>query len=278
MRELKIQKGLPTQRGVAMDLYLREIGTIDILSIEEEIELTLRIKKGDVQAAQALVKANLRFVVSVAKQMHTKLPLQDLVQEGNLGIIKAAYRFDETKGFKFISYAVWWIRQSILKFIEDRESCIHIPNNVVKQRNKALQLMEKTKAIEGLELTLEQAAEIAELDSKYLKEAAYAWFPLRLDTPLTEGSENTHLDFIKSEDAPECEPEKQQLLYANLKRILNDLEYDVVTRFFGLGRHEQTLDSIAYDTHYTPERVRQIKEKAMKKLRLKKEVFEIFMN
>ena len=138
--------------------------------------------------------------------------------------------------------------------------------------------MERHFTIEGVEISLEEAAERLELQTAGLKYAANCWHPIQLDAPLKEDSENTGIDFVKSNPAPECEPDKQRLLYQNLKRILTPLEYDILTRFFGLGRHEQTVDSISYDIHYTPERVRQIKEKALKKLRHKKDVFQIFMN
>jgi len=271
---LKITKQFTNREGQSLDKYLQEIGKVDLLNPEDEIDLAIRIKKGDQLALEKLVKSNLRFVVSVAKQYQNQgLSLGDLINEGNLGLIKAAKRFDETRGFKFISYAVWWIRQSILQALAEQSRIVRLPLNRVGTLNKI------GKAYSNLEQEYERepsATELAnELDmdldeiSDTLKIAGRS---VSMDAPFAQGENNSLLDMLSSEEDPS--PDKSLMsdsLRREIERALSTLterEAEVIRLYFGLDDdHSFTLEEIGEKFHLTRERVRQIKEKAIRRLR-----------
>jgi RNA polymerase primary sigma factor len=271
---LKITKQFTNRESQSLDKYLQEIGKVDLLTPDEEIELAIRIKKNDHLALEKLVKANLRFVVSVAKQYQNQgLSLGDLINEGNLGLIKAARRFDETRGFKFISYAVWWIRQSILQAIAEQSRIVRLPLNRVGALNKI------GKAYSNLEQEYERepsAHELAqELDmdineiSDTLKISGRA---VSMDAPFTTGEENRLLDILENEEQPSPDfTLMSESLRSEVERALNTLterEAEVVKLYFGLNKeHSLTLEEIGEKFNLTRERVRQIKEKAIRRLR-----------
>ncbi len=271
---MKITKQFTNRESQSLDKYLQEIGKVDLLTPDEEIELAIRIKKNDHLALEKLVKANLRFVVSVAKQYQNQgLSLGDLINEGNLGLIKAARRFDETRGFKFISYAVWWIRQSILQAIAEQSRIVRLPLNRVGALNKI------GKAYSNLEQEYERepsAHELAqELDmdinevSDTLKISGRA---VSMDAPFTTGEENRLLDILENEEQPSPDfTLMSESLRSEIERALNTLterEAEVVKLYFGLNKeHSLTLEEIGEKFNLTRERVRQIKEKAIRRLR-----------
>lgn len=276
MRQLKITKQITNRETASLDKYLQEIGKVDLITAEEEVELARRIRKGDQKALEKLTKANLRFVVSVSKQYQSQgLSLPDLINEGNLGLIKAAQRFDETRGFKFISYAVWWIRQSILQALAEQSRIVRLPLNKIGAINKI------TKTYSKLEQELERepnADEIAielELTESDVKESMrISSRHISMDAPflLSEDNGNNMYDVIEDEDAP-C-PENALLtasLCKEVERVLTTLtprEADVVKHYFGLGgSYAMTLEEIAEQFSLTRERVRQIKEKAIRRLK-----------
>ena len=274
MRQLKITKQVTNRETASLDKYLQEIGKVDLITADEEVELAQRIKAGDQIALEKLTKANLRFVVSVAKQYQNQgLTLPDLINEGNLGLIKAAQRFDETRGFKFISYAVWWIRQSILQALAEQSRIVRLPLNKIGSINK----INKTYAF--LEQSHERppsAEEIAkELDMTIndVKESLKnSGRHVSMDAPLVEGEDSNLYDVLNSGESPN--PDRTLLhesLRTEIERALETLtprEADVVRLYFGLGnQHAMTLEEIGETFDLTRERVRQIKEKAIRRLK-----------
>jgi RNA polymerase primary sigma factor len=275
MRQLKITKSITNRESQSLEKYLQEIGKVDLVSPEEEVRLATLIKQGDQQALNRLTKANLRFVVSVAKQYQNQgLSLPDLINEGNLGLIKAAQRFDETRGFKFISYAVWWIRQSILQALAEQARIVRLPLNKVGLTNRI------QKAFSQLEQEFERepsAEELADLLNMDLEEVASSLGinvrHVSMDTPLSEGEESTLLDVLENTNAEKTdnELEYKQSLRIEINRSLQTLterQKDVICYFFGIGvDHPLSLEDIGEKFNLTRERVRQIKDKAITKLK-----------
>ena len=274
MRQLKITKQVTNRETASLDKYLQEIGKVDLITAEEEVELAQRIKAGDQIALEKLTKANLRFVVSVAKQYQNQgLTLPDLINEGNLGLIKAAKRFDETRGFKFISYAVWWIRQSILQALAEQSRIVRLPLNKIGSINK----INKTYAyLEQAHERMPSAEEIAkELDmtvSDVKESMKNTGRHVSMDAPLVEGEDSNLYDVLRSGESPN--PDRQLLhesLRTEISRALETLtprEADVVRLYFGLSnQHPMTLEEIGETFDLTRERVRQIKEKAIRRLK-----------
>ncbi len=276
MRQLKITKQVTNRETASLDKYLQEIGRVDLITAEEEVELARRIKEGDQAALEKMVKANLRFVVSVSKQYQNQgLTLPDLINEGNLGLIKAAQRFDETRGFKFISYAVWWIRQSILQALAEQSRIVRLPLNKIGSINKI------NKAFAQLEQKFErppnadELAEMLDLTPQEVKQSLRnAGRHVSMDAPLKDGDESSSnmYEVLQSGDSPS--PEKglmTESLRREIERSLSTLttrEADVVRLYFGLnGKHPMTLEEIGERFDLTRERVRQIKEKAIRRLK-----------
>ena len=274
MRQLKITKQVTNRETASLDKYLQEIGKVELISAEEEVELAQRIKQGDKIALEKLTKANLRFVVSVAKQYQNQgLSLPDLINEGNLGLIKAAQRFDETRGFKFISYAVWWIRQSILQALAEQSRIVRLPLNKIGSINKINKTYAKLEQEFEREPNAEEIAEVLEITEAEVKESMKnAGRHISMDAPLVQDEDNTMYDVLKSDEAPTPETE---LLYESLRKeidraisTLTQREQDVVRLYFGLnGSHPMTLEEIGEKFDLTRERVRQIKEKAIRRLK-----------
>ena len=274
MRQLKITKQVTNRETASLDRYLQEIGKVELISAEEEVELAQRIKQGDKVALEKLTKANLRFVVSVSKQYQNQgLSLPDLINEGNLGLIKAAQRFDETRGFKFISYAVWWIRQSILQALAEQSRIVRLPLNKIGSINKINKAYAKLEQEYEREPNAEEIAEVLEITEAEVKESMKnAGRHISMDAPLIQDEDNTMYDVLKSEEAPTPETE---LLYESLRKeidraisTLTPREADVVRLYFGLnGSHPMTLEEIGEKFDLTRERVRQIKEKAIRRLK-----------
>lgn len=273
MRQLKITKSITNRESASLEKYLQEIGHENLISTEEEVELAQRIKKGDRKALEKLTKANLRFVVSVAKQYQNQgLSLPDLINEGNVGLIKAAEKFDETRGFKFISYAVWWIRQSILQAIAEQSRIVRLPLNQVGSVNKIKRMMGKFEQEHERQPNIEEIAEEVDLPKEKIEDAMKA--PGRhvsVDAPLVDGEENNLLNVIANNDSPMAD---RQLVNESLKeeitqalRTLTEREALVVKAFFGIGEKELSLEEIGDKYGLTRERVRQIKEKAIRRLR-----------
>ena len=273
MRQLKISKSITNRESEALEKYLAEIGHEDLLSTDEEVELAQRIRKGDRQALDKLTKANLRFVVSVAKQYQNQgLTLPDLINEGNLGLIKAAEKFDETRGFKFISYAVWWIRQSILQAIAEQSRIVRIPLNQVSSVNKINRMLSKFEQENERRPSLYEISESTDLPHDKVDEAMQAnTRHVSVDAPFVEGEENSLLDILVNDDAPLAD---RQLVMESLRseiatvlQSLNERERKVITAYYGIGMPEMTLEEIGNKYGLTRERVRQIKEKAIRHLR-----------
>ena len=271
---MKITKQFTNRESQSLDKYLQEIGKVDLLTAEEEIELAIKIKKGDQLALEKLVKANLRFVVSVAKQYQNQgLTLGDLINEGNLGLIKAAKRFDETRGFKFISYAVWWIRQSILQALAEQSRIVRLPLNRVGALNKI------GRAYSNLEQEFERepsASELAkelEMDINEVSDTLkISGRHVSMDAPFTQGEENRLLDVLENDQQPSPDfTLMSESLRSEVERALATLterEAEVIKLYFGLGtEHSLTLEEIGEKFNLTRERVRQIKEKAIRRLR-----------
>ena len=274
MRQLKITKQVTNRETASLDKYLQEIGRVELITAEEEVELAQRIKAGDELALEKLTKANLRFVVSVAKQYQNQgLSLPDLINEGNLGLIKAAKRFDETRGFKFISYAVWWIRQSILQALAEQSRIVRLPLNKIGSINKI------NKAFALLEQELErpptpaEVAEAVELTEEEVKQSMKnSGRHVSMDAPLVEGEDSNMYNVIGSEDSPNPD---EGLMVDSLRQeierslaTLTDREGEVIRAYFGLnGEHAMTLEEIGEAFDLTRERVRQIKEKAIRRLK-----------
>ena len=274
MRQLKIIKQVTNRETPSLDKYLHEIGKVDLLSTEEEVNLARRIRQGDAVALNRLIKANLRFVVSVAKQYQNQgLSLPDLINEGNLGLIKAAQRFDETRGFKFISYAVWWIRQSILQALAEQARIVRLPLNKIGSINKINKAFAELEQRFEREPTVDELADVLEIAPEDVKEAMKSSNrPISMDAPITNDDEGSMYDVMLNADAPS--PDKGLLhdsLRKEIERALSTLterEAAVVRLYFGLsGTPAHTLEEIGYELDLTRERVRQIKEKAIKRLK-----------
>lgn len=275
MRQLKIAKQVTNRETASLDKYLQEIGRVDLITAQEEVELAQRIKAGDMAALERLVKANLRFVVSVSKQYQNQgLTLPDLINEGNLGLIKAAQRFDETRGFKFISYAVWWIRQSILQALAEQSRIVRLPLNKIGSINKINKTFSVLEQKYGRPPTVEEIAEELDVTIKEVKQSiANGGKHVSMDAPLgdEEGSSSMY-DVLINDDNPR--PDKELMMESLRKEIERSLstltmrEADVLRLYFGLGKnHQHTLEEIGEKFDLTRERVRQIKEKAVRRLK-----------
>ncbi len=273
MRQLKITKSITNRESEALDKYLQEIGKEEMISVEEEVELAQRIRKGDRKALERLTKANLRFVVSVAKQYQNQgLSLPDLINEGNVGLIKAAEKFDETRGFKFISYAVWWIRQAILQAIAEQSRIVRLPLNQVGSVNKINKVLCKFEQEHERRPSVEEISESLDLPQDKVDEAMNASSRhVSVDAPFVDGDDNSLLDVLTDDDAPMAD---RALLVESLKaeinkalKVLNDRERGVIEAFYGINQPELTLEEIGTKFGLTRERVRQIKEKAIRRLR-----------
>lgn len=276
MRQLKINPSITTRDSKALDRYLQEIGREDLISVQDEVDLARRIREGDQKALDKLVRANLRFVVSVAKQYQNHgLSLPDLINEGNLGLIRAAQRFDETRGFKFISYAVWWVRQSILQALAEQSRIVRLPlnrvgslNKINKERSKFEQEFERIPSAEELaerlDIPADQVADTMKVSGRHIS----------VDAPFADGDENSLLDVLINDDTPT--PDRvlnQESLSKEVDRALQQLderERNIVKMFFGIGGQEMTLEEIGAKYDLTRERVRQIKEKAIRRLKSQK--------
>ena len=273
MRQLKITKSITNRESASLDKYLQEIGKEDLINVEEEVELAQRIRKGDQKALEKLTRANLRFVVSVAKQYQNQgLSLPDLINEGNLGLIKAAEKFDETRGFKFISYAVWWIRQSILQALAEQSRIVRLPLNQVgslNKINKAFSRFEQEnerrpspeELADSLDLPAEKVADTLRVSGRHIS----------VDAPFVEGEDNSLLDVLVNDDSPIADRTLiNESLSTEVERALSTLterERDIIKLFFGINTQEMTLEEIGEKFGLTRERVRQIKEKAIRRLR-----------
>lgn len=273
MRQLKISKSITNRESASLEKYLQEIGHQDLLTADEEVELAQQIKKGDRKALERLTKANLRFVVSVAKQYQNKgLSLPDLINEGNLGLIKAAERYDETRGFKFISYAVWWIRQSILQAIAEQSRIVRLPLNQVGSVNRIARELNKFEQENERKPSVEEMADRIDLPEEKIAEAMKInTHHVSMDAPFADGEDNSLLDFLPNTDSPSTDNVlDQESLRTEIGRVLdvlNDREQKVIKAFFGIGMQEMTLEEIGDKYNLTREKVRQIKEKAIRRLR-----------
>ena len=273
MRQLKITKSITNRESESLEKYLQEIGREDLLSTDEEVELAQRIRKGDRKALDKLTKANLRFVVSVAKQYQNQgLSLPDLINEGNLGLIKAAEKFDETRGFKFISYAVWWIRQSILQAISEQSRIVRLPLNQVGSVNKINREISKFEQENERRPSVHEIADNIDLPQEKIDDAMnISGRHLSVDAPFSDAEDGSLLDVLINEDIP---PTDVSLVSESLKSeiqaalsVLNERERNVIEASYGLGMQELTLEEIGEKYGLSRERVRQIKEKAIRKLR-----------
>lgn len=274
MRQLKITKQVTNRETASLDKYLQEIGKVDLITADEEVELAQRIKAGDQRALEKLTKANLRFVVSVAKQYQNQgLTLPDLINEGNLGLIKAAQRFDETRGFKFISYAVWWIRQSILQALAEQSRIVRLPLNKIGSINKINKMYALLEQSNERPPSAEEIAKELDMTVNDVKESMKnSGRHLSMDAPLVEGEDSNLYDVLRSGESPNPDRELiHESLQTEIERALETLtprEADVVRLYFGLGdQHPMTLEEIGETFDLTRERVRQIKEKAIRRLK-----------
>lgn len=274
MRQLKITKSITNRTERSLDKYLQEIGKEELITAEEEVELARRIKQGDQAALEKLTRANLRFVVSVSKQYQNQgLSLPDLINEGNLGLIKAAQRFDETRGFKFISYAVWWIRQSILQAIAEHSRIVRLPLNQVGSLNKLNKAFSKLEQEFEREPTEEELAQLLDLPEDKVKDSIMiSGRHVSMDAPLVQGEESTLYDVMVNTDSPKADSDlMRESLQTEIERTLDTLserEKEIIKLYFGIGmNHGLTIDEIGEKFDLTRERVRQIKEKALKRLR-----------
>lgn len=273
MRQLKITKSITSRDSASLDKYLQEIGREALLTVDEEVELSQRIRKGDRRALDQLVRANLRFVVSVAKQYQNQgLSLPDLINEGNVGLIKAAEKFDETRGFKFISYAVWWIRQTILQALAEQSRIVRLPLNQVSAVNKISKAITKFEQEFERKPSAEELADlVGELPEKINDSLRASGRHVSVDAPFVEGEENSLLDVMVNTDSPMADRTLvKESLSTEIDRALNMLserEKDIVEMSFGINHQEMTLEEIGERFGLTRERVRQIREKAIRKLR-----------
>ena len=273
MRQLKITKSITNRESASLDKYLQEIGKEDLITVEEEVELAQRIKKGDQEALEKLTKANLRFVVSVAKQYQNQgLSLPDLINEGNLGLIKAAEKFDETRGFKFISYAVWWIRQSILQALAEQSRIVRLPLNQVGSLNKINKAFARFEQENERTPSPEELANVLDLQKEKVSDTLrVSGRHVSVDAPFSDGEDNNLLDVLVNTDSPNADRGLiNESLSTEVERALatlTDRERDIIRYFFGIGCPEMTLEEIGEKFGLTRERVRQIKEKAIRRLR-----------
>ncbi|MEN8121674.1 MAG: RNA polymerase subunit sigma [Bacteroidetes bacterium] len=273
MRQLKITKSITNRESASLDKYLQEIGKYDLISVEEEVELAQRIRKGDQEAIEKLTQANLRFVVSVAKQYQNQgLTLPDLINEGNLGLIKAAEKFDETRGFKFISYAVWWIRQSIMQAINEQSRIVRLPLNQVSSLSKYNKAVAEFEQKNQRRPTPEELAKILELPKeKVMDTMRVSGRHVSVDAPFADGEDNSLLDVLENNDSPVAD---RDLINESLSKeidrafsTLTERERLILKLSFGIGMPEMSLEEIGEKFGLTRERVRQIREKAIRRLR-----------
>jgi RNA polymerase primary sigma factor len=273
MRQLKITKSITNRESASLDKYLQEIGREPLIPVDEEVELARMIRHGDRAALEKLVKANLRFVVSVAKQYQNQgLSLPDLIDEGNLGLIKAAEKFDETRGFKFISYAVWWIRQSILQALAEQARIVRLPLNQVGSLNKINKAYQRFEQEFERKPSAEELAELLDIPvDKIADTLKMSGRQVSVDAPFVEGEDNSLIDVMVNEDSPNAD---HTLINESLSReidralaTLTPREADIIRKFFGIGVPEKTLEEIGIEFRLTRERVRQIKEKAIRRLK-----------
>jgi len=275
MRQLKISKSITNRESASLEKYLQEIGKVDLITPEEEVQLAIRIKQGDLRALDRLTKANLRFVVSVAKQYQNQgLSLPDLINEGNLGLIKAAQRFDETRGFKFISYAVWWIRQSILQSLAEQSRIVRLPLNKVGLTNRINKAFQQLEQEYEREPSAEELAEMLELDTDEVTATlSMSSRHVSMDSPISEGEDSTLIDVMANPNSESADEQIDHIdsLKLEIERSLNTLterQQEVIRFFFGIGiDHPMSLEDIGERFNLTRERVRQIKDKAITKLR-----------
>ncbi|WP_126973051.1 sigma-70 family RNA polymerase sigma factor [Gynurincola endophyticus] len=275
MRQLKITKSITNRESQSLEKYLQEIGKVELISPEEEVRLARMIKLGDQKALDKLTKANLRFVVSVAKQYQNQgLSLPDLINEGNLGLIKAAQRFDETRGFKFISYAVWWIRQSILQALAEQSRIVRLPLNKVGLTNKIQKAFSSLEQEFEREPSPEELAELLQMETEEVSDTlGISARHISMDTPLSEGEDNTLMDVMENPNAERAEVniEYKESLKLEIERsmsLLTERQKEVICFFFGIGvENPMSLEDIGERFNLTRERVRQIKDKAISKLR-----------
>lgn len=273
MRQLKITKSITNRESASLDKYLQEIGREELVSPEEEVELSQRIRKGDQKALEKLTRANLRFVVSVAKQYQNQgLSLPDLINEGNLGLIKAAEKFDETRGFKFISYAVWWIRQSILQALAEQSRIVRLPLNQVGSLNKINKALSQFEQKNERSPSNEELSEMIDIPQDKISDTLrVSGRHVSVDAPFVEGEDNSLLDVIPNDDSPMADRGLvNESLSTEIERslqILTTREREIIKSFFGIGCQEMTLEEIGERLDLTRERVRQIKEKAIRKLK-----------
>ena len=273
MRQLKITKSITNRESASLDKYLQEIGKEDLITVEEEVELAQRIRKGDQRALEKLTRANLRFVVSVAKQYQNQgLSLPDLINEGNLGLIKAAEKFDETRGFKFISYAVWWIRQSILQALAEQSRIVRLPLNQVGSLNKINKAFSRFEQENERRPSPEELADTLDLPAEKVADTLrVSGRHISVDAPFVEGEDNSLLDVLVNDDSPVADRTLiNESLSTEVERALSTLterERDIIKLFFGINTQEMTLEEIGEKFGLTRERVRQIKEKAIRRLR-----------
>ena len=273
MRQLKITKSITNRESEALEKYLSEIGKEELVSAEEEVELAQRIRKGDKKALERLTKANLRFVVSVAKQYQNQgLSLPDLINEGNVGLIKAAEKYDETRGFKFISYAGWWIRQSILQAIAEQSRIVRLPLNQLGSMSKINRMLTKFEQENERRPSADEISEAIDIPEDKVDEAInVSGRQVSVDAPFVDGEDNSLLDVLVNSDAPMADSQLvMESLQSEIKDALKMLtlrERNIVTAFYGIGQPEMTLEEIGTKFGLTRERVRQIKEKAIRRLR-----------
>ena len=274
MKQLKINKSITNRDSAALEKYLTEIGKEELLTVDEEVELAQQIKKGDKRALEKLTKANLRFVVSVAKQYQNQgMTLEDLINEGNVGLIKAAERFDETRGFKFISYAVWWIRQSILQAMAEQSRIVRLPQNQIGSVNRINRLLSKFEQENERRPSLEELSDFINMPEDKIDDVLkLSGKHVSMDAPFAEGEENGLLDVLVNEDAPIVDRALVvESLRTEIQSALNSLsvrERQVIEAFYGINQKEMSLEEIGIKYGLTRERVRQIKEKAIRRLRL----------
>ena len=274
MRQLKITKSITNRESASLDKYLQEIGREELITVEEEVELAQRIRKGDRRALEKLTRANLRFVVSVAKQYQNQgLSLPDLINEGNLGLIKAAEKFDETRGFKFIRYAVWWIRQSILQALAEQARIVRLPLNQVGSLNKISKAFSKFEQENERRPSAEELADQLDLPvDKVVDSLKVSGRHISVDAPFVDGEDNSLLDVLVNDDSPMADNSLvNESLSCEINRALSttltEREQQIIEMFFGIGQQEMTLEEIGDRFGLTRERVRQIKEKAIRRLK-----------
>ena len=274
MRQLKIFKSITNRESAALEKYLQEIGREEMITVEEEAELAQRIRKGDQRALERLTRANLRFVVSVAKQYQNQgLSLPDLINEGNIGLIKAAEKFDETRGFKFISYAVWWIRQSILQALAEQSRIVRLPLNQVGNLNRVNRAFSKFEQMNERNPSIAELAELMDMETERIEELLkMSSRHASLEAPFSDGDDNNMLDVLTEDKPTEGETllDKESLKTEVCRTLarLPERERAILSMFYGIGQPERTLEEIGDRLNLSRERVRQIKEKTLKKLRL----------